>query len=592
MPISSLTTGCIQSIMTGTEVEKPVLQILGTKKIASGNDSERYRILISDGKYLNSFAMLATQLNHLQQEDKLKENTIVRLERYTTSMVNKTDKADKRVMIILELTILNDGREVGQKIGNPQTFNPADAASAPAAAAASAPKPTMNNNNYAKNNNVSMNQSINSGHLISPIASLSPYNNKWVIKVRCMSKSQIRTWNNAKGEGKLFSMDFCDQSGEIRATAFRDDVDKYYDLIKQDGVYLISKCTLKAANKQFNHLKNDYEMTFGSETVIQPCEDDNDDSIPTVQYNFTPINRIAEMEDKSMVDICGVVKEIGEIVHITSKTTNKEFKKRELIVVDQSEASIALQIWGDDAVNLMVTFNPLLLLKELDSANSMELKVLALELDPFINSIQIFLSVIKFEDARTGGAGGGSMSTEWLSFFDVRARNLGNGDRPDYFQTKATIQMIRGQNAIYKACSSPDCNKKVVDEGESFRCEKCNITSHTYKARFLVNMSISDWTSNRWVTCFNDLVEQMLGKSASEVDAEIQASAGQEGNENEPFSKMFFQSYVFKLRCKVETYGDSQRNKFTAVAATPLNYKEYNKHLIGDLSRLTGIGKN
>lgn len=198
MPIASLTTGCIQSIMTGTDVEQPVLQILGTKKI-SGGESERFRLLVSDGKYLNSFAMLATQLNHLQKDDKLNENTIVRVDKYTTSMVNKADKADKRVMIILNLTVLNDGKEVGHKIGNPQTFNPAEA---PAAAPAAMPKPSMNNNNYNRNNNTntSMNQTINSNHLISPIASLSPYNNKWVIKVRLMSKSTIRTWNNPKGK--------------------------------------------------------------------------------------------------------------------------------------------------------------------------------------------------------------------------------------------------------------------------------------------------------------------------------------------------------------------------------------------------------
>lgn len=199
MPIASLTSGCIQSIMTGTEVEAPVLQILGTKKIAGG-ESERYRLLVSDGKYLNSFAMLATQLNSMQREDKLKENTIVRVDRYTTSMVNKTDKADKRVMIILDLTVLNDGREVGHKIGNPQTFNAAESSSAPTPAPAAAPRPAMNNNNNYKSQNVSMNQTINSNHLISPIASLSPYNNKWVIKARLMSKSNVRTWNNAKGE--------------------------------------------------------------------------------------------------------------------------------------------------------------------------------------------------------------------------------------------------------------------------------------------------------------------------------------------------------------------------------------------------------
>lgn len=400
-------------------------------------------------------------------------------------------------------------------------------------------------------------------------------------------------------------MDFCDQTGEIRATAFRDDVDKYYDMMKPDSIYMIAKCQLKAANKQFNTLKNDYEMTFGSDTVIQLCEEDDNNSIPTVQYNFVPINTIAEMEDKSIVDICGVVKEVGEIANITSKTTNKEFKKRDLIVVDQSEASIAVTIWGDDAVNFDGHIQPVIALKgarlsEFNGAKNLSIgngSVYKLNPDiPEGHQVRGWFdnggadNITNFVSARVGG--GGNMSTEWMSFFDVRARNLGNGDKPDYFQAKATIQMVRGQNAIYKACSTPECNKKVVDEGETFRCEKCNITSHTYKARFLLNMSISDWTSNRWITCFNDLVENMLGKTAGEVDAELQASAGQDGSENEAFSKLFFQTYIFKLRCKVETYGDSQRNKFTAITATPLNYKEYNKHLIGDLSRLTGIGKN
>lgn len=47
-----------------------------------------------------------------------------------------------------------------------------------------------------------------------------------------MNKSAIRTWSNAKGEGKLFSMDLCDDSGEIRATAFRNECEKFYDMIQ------------------------------------------------------------------------------------------------------------------------------------------------------------------------------------------------------------------------------------------------------------------------------------------------------------------------------------------------------------------------
>lgn len=71
-------------------MEKPVLQILGTKKI-SGGETERLRLLVSDGKYFNSFAMLATQLNHLHAEGKLEEHTIIQVDKYITSVVNKTD---------------------------------------------------------------------------------------------------------------------------------------------------------------------------------------------------------------------------------------------------------------------------------------------------------------------------------------------------------------------------------------------------------------------------------------------------------------------------------------------------------------------
>lgn len=81
--------------MTGVEVDKPILQILGSKKI-QGGETERYRLLVSDGLYLNSFAMLATQLNDLCNEGKLTEFTIIQVDRYITSMVNKqADKGDK-----------------------------------------------------------------------------------------------------------------------------------------------------------------------------------------------------------------------------------------------------------------------------------------------------------------------------------------------------------------------------------------------------------------------------------------------------------------------------------------------------------------
>lgn len=67
-------------------------------------------------------------------------------------------------------------------------------------------------------------------------------------------------------------------------------------------------------------------------------------------------------------------------------------------------------------------------------------------------------------------------------------------------------------------------------------------------------MNIGDWTSNRWVTCFSDMGEQLLGKTAQEIGEALDSDPAEA---EKIFGAINFQSYIFKLRCKVETYGVS-----------------------------------
>lgn len=105
---------------------------------------------------------------------------------------------------------------------------------------------------------------------IYPIEAISPYSNKWTIKARCTSKSNIKTWHNKNGEGKLFSVNLLDDSGEIRATGFNDQCDMLYDLFQEGSVYYISSpCRVQIAKKQFTNLNNDYELTFERDTLVE-----------------------------------------------------------------------------------------------------------------------------------------------------------------------------------------------------------------------------------------------------------------------------------------------------------------------------------
>lgn len=60
---------------------------------------------------------------------------------------------------------------------------------------------------------------------------------RWTVKARVSNKAPIRTYENARGPGKLFSCDLVDQSGEIRATAFNAECDKFHSLLEIGEVH-------------------------------------------------------------------------------------------------------------------------------------------------------------------------------------------------------------------------------------------------------------------------------------------------------------------------------------------------------------------
>lgn len=59
-----------------------------------------------------------------------------------------------------------------------------------------------------------------------------------------------------------------DDSGEIRATGFNQQVDQFFDMLQEGKAYLISKARVNIAKKQFNNVNNEYELMLGNETEI------------------------------------------------------------------------------------------------------------------------------------------------------------------------------------------------------------------------------------------------------------------------------------------------------------------------------------
>lgn len=162
--------------------------------------------------------------------------------------------SNRKVIVILELTILHSGAEVKTKIGDPQHLSQANITKKIGdpqnlIQANITKKPTAclnpivtnqstNSHGYSSTSNQSNSPSSLSvttsifSNVTTLISSLTPYYSKWVIRARVTSKTSMRTWSNKQGDGKLFSMDLMDESGEIRATCFNETADKFFDIIQ------------------------------------------------------------------------------------------------------------------------------------------------------------------------------------------------------------------------------------------------------------------------------------------------------------------------------------------------------------------------
>ncbi|KAK4897235.1 hypothetical protein LTR28_001754, partial [Elasticomyces elasticus] len=334
---------------------------------------------------------------------------------------------------------------------------------------------------------------------------------------------------------KLFSVNLLDDSGEIRATGFKESVDQWYDVLVEGGVYYISSpCRVQLAKKQFTNLNNDYELTFERDTVIEKAEDQ--DNVPQVRFNFTNIADLNNVEKDTTIDTIGILHSIGEVSEITSKTTSKPYSKRELTLVDNTGFNVRLTIWGTTATTFDAPVESVVAFKgvKVSDFGGRSLSLLSsgsMSIDPDIDEAH---KLKGWYDAQgrndtyqshantmgTSMATSGGKRDEYKTIAQIRDENLGMSENVDYFTLKATIIYVKQDSFSYPACLSEDCNKKVVetDPGQ-WRCEKCDKTHPRPEYRYIMSVSVSDHTGQLWLSCFDDVGRSIMGMTADELMA-------------------------------------------------------------------------
>ncbi|XP_029923762.1 replication protein A 70 kDa DNA-binding subunit isoform X2 [Myripristis murdjan] len=595
--MANLTEGAIEALSSGNNVSEPVLQLVNIRKIDGGNGPVRFRLMMSDGLHTMSSFMLSTQLNPMAENNRLAPNCVCQLKKNVTNVL----KDGRRVVVILDMDVIMSAEDVGGRIGEPTPYTDGQTK-----APQSAPNPPVRplqqhngndvnrgfNRDFGKKAPPALPATPGGGSKVVPIASLNPYQSKWTIRARVTNKSSIRTWSNSRGDGKLFSMEIVDESGEIRVTGFNQEVDKFYSLIETGKVFYISKGSLKIANKQYSSLKNDYEMTLNGESTIIPCEDSSD--VPMVQCDFVSIADLEARDKDAIVDVIGVCKSVDEVTRLTTKSS-REVSKRTLSLMDMSGKVVNVTLWGEEAENFDGSGQPIVAIKgaKLSDFGGRSLSASfssTLMINPDIPEAYKLRGWYDNEghaidgESLTEVRGSGGANTNWKTLADVKTEHLGHGDKADYFSCTATVVYLRKENCLYQACPSQDCNKKVVDQQNGmFRCEKCDKEFPNFKYRLILSANIADYGDNQWVTCFQESAEAILGQNAAYLG---QLKESNESAFDEIFQQANFNTFVFRNRVKLETYNDESRIKATVMDVKPVDHKEYSKRLIMNIKKL------
>ncbi len=444
------------------------------------------------------------------------------------------------------------------------------------------------------------------------ISNLNPYQNRWTIMARITNKSDVRHWSNAKGEGQLFSIEMLDSSGiDIRATFFRDAVDKFHPMLECDKVYTFSGGRLKVANQQYNTCKSDFELTFDQNAEIHLQADTND--ISHQLYEFMPIAGLEGVEPAAYVDIIGIVRNISTPSTIVSKKSGKELMKCELTVVDDSGAEVICTIWGERAMNGPMEFQNLPVVAfrrarvsdyggrtlSASGGNCIKVNPQVPEVNRIMNWWQSGGSSGKDVKKMTSSSGGMSRFPEFKdrkTISTIRDENLGCNipDKPEFVSFKGSITFIKSDReggAWYPACPNADepCkNRYKVNQSTDgmWFCEKCNQSYDNCMYRFVFSATISDATSTTWVSFFDDQAKVLLnGLKADELYQTYNDGGGQEAYEA-VFKKAQFTDWIFSCKVKQEMVQDEMRIKTSIQSLHKMDYAKEGRSLLNSILAL------
>ncbi|KAJ2158926.1 Replication factor A protein 1 [Coemansia sp. RSA 552] len=609
MELSAGEIARLKTLDNGTQVANPFsVQIISAIQPFGNTGPMRYRCMVSDGEQ-SIVMVMPTSMSPLVDRQEVSRFTVLKITRCSFTKKPRPNDAPMSFIIVGDAEVVGTATE---KLGRPERTT-ASAQPAEQKPQPPQPQPQQQQQQFSAGGQSSsfmsrVGESTPSAYaepayggaaggsapvhqgaapILHPIKDLNPYHSKWTIRARVTQKSGIRSWNKPTSQGRLFSVNLLDETGEIRATGFTQVVDRLYPMFEVGKVYYVSNAQVKMARQQFSNVNNQYELTFGDDTQVELCTATAE--VPQEQFNFVPLGSLGKFEKGNIVDVLCVVRQVGDVSEFTPKSgaADRKMTKRDLLVVDKSGYQVRATLWGQEAKDFGVAPETVVAFKGM-RVGDFGGRTLSL---PSIGTMTPSPDIPEAHMVRgwydsTGrdttfqtfdggaaamGSGGGGRQDEPKTMAQVRDENLGGStERADFFTVKGTVTFIRSSSLAYPGCASADCQKKVIeDTSGQWACERCAKSFAAPDYRYVFSVNVCDFTGQNWLQCFNETGEQLLGCSANEM---VELQRTDEAAFERRVAQATFRDFNFRCKARSETFNEQVRVRYTIMGLQPVDY--------------------
>lgn len=573
-----LSFGAIARILNREDVVKPVLQLISVNRMSD----HRYWIRLSDGS--NEFTNVivdSPQLSSRIAANEFEDFSVVLLQDYRIRRL--VDVID-----VYELSVLAPGHRIGRVLRSNDTQEVMHRSETNTSVDFNYEPDIEPKTKRPKTTTITL---AGNSKQFCPIESVNPLQKEWTIRGRVTSKATKRQWSNAYTKnGSVFSFELSDLSGDILIKAFNEECEKFFPKIQLNNVYVISRGTVRKADRRFSNLDNNYEIILNKFSTVQECHSDDSKLLPKIKYRFKKIKTINNDLCGTVIDVIGIVREMVNKDGFVDKQ-GRNATKMEFILVDDSSAEIIVTFWNELAQNFECNPNAVIALKNImvkdyDGLSLSSVPNTTVSVEPYLPE-----SVALREWRKTG----------YLKY--IASANL-TITRPDKmpkrkllcqiteldahyknsFFVRAKVAKIMS-NILYKGCDQRHCLKEVLEMSNGgFYCGKCRNESQEFRWRMTVNALLADCTGQQWVTAFHNEAERLVEITADGLNHLDENSRQQY---EEVIASAEFKTYVFKIGTKIEFIDGQKRIKLIVHDFKVLDAIKLAKRVLPDIRRLT-----